>query len=144
MTQQTLNGTEIFKQELISDNQQIFERILQSINNARQEILVATSWFTDDLLFNALLRKCDEGVKVDLILGDSQEDDKLNFQELINKGATVLKIKNVGYGMMHLKFCVVDRHLALHGSYNWSVNARKNNHESIIVTTHNSTVGVPG
>ncbi|MBT1696181.1 DUF1669 domain-containing protein [Fulvivirgaceae bacterium PWU4] len=140
MNQSAVNGTEVFHQELISDNQQIFERILQSINNAQQEILVATSWFTDDLLFNALSRKCSDGVKVDLILGDNQENDKLFFQELTDKGADVLKIRNVGYGIMHQKFCIIDRHLALHGSYNWSVNARKNNHESIIATTHKATV----
>src|SRR5690606_26276912 len=48
----------------------------------------------------------------------------------------VIKVRSVGYGIMHQKLCVIDRNVALHGSYNWSINARKNNHESIIVTTH--------
>ena len=42
--------------------------------------------------------------------------------------------------MMRQKFCVIDKRIALHGSYSWSLNARKNNQESIIVTNHLETV----
>lgn len=41
---------------------------------------------------------------------------------------------------MNQKFCVIDKRIALHGSYNWTMNARKNNHESIIRTNHQGTI----
>jgi hypothetical protein len=127
-------------QQVLHDNKEIYARIESELRNARSQILVAASWFTDDDLFDILLSKLEEGIKIELIIADNQENEKLNFSLLSAKGAEVLKIKNVGYGMMHQKFCVIDRRIALHGSYNWSINAKKNNHESIIATDHRETV----
>lgn len=127
-------------QQVLHDNKEIYARIESELKNATSEILVAASWFTDDELFDILLEKLSEGVKVELIIADNQENERLDFALLSARGAIVLKIKNVGYGMMHQKFCIVDQKVALHGSYNWSINAKKNNHESIIATDHKETV----
>ncbi|SDK40253.1 PLD-like domain-containing protein [Pedobacter sp. ok626] len=128
------------EQEVLHNNRDIFARIVKEIEGAEFEILVASSWFTDDELFEIIERKLSAGVIVQLIIGDNQENKKLNFEDLVTKGAVVTKVKNIGYGMMHQKFCIIDKKTALHGSYNWSLNARKNNHESIIVTNHPGTV----
>jgi phosphatidylserine/phosphatidylglycerophosphate/cardiolipin synthase-like enzyme len=127
-------------QEVLHDNKEIFNRIEAELKKAEFEIQVASAWFTDDVLFDILLDQLAKGVKIEVIIADNSENEKLDFPFLINKGATVLKIKNVGYGMMHQKFCIIDRKKALHGSYNWSNNAKNNNHESIIVTDHKETV----
>ncbi|RZL34404.1 MAG: hypothetical protein EOO96_09885, partial [Pedobacter sp.] len=127
-------------QQVLHDNKEIYARIESELKNAQTEILVAASWFTDNELFEILLEKISQGLKVELIIADNQENEKLDFNLLATKGATVIKIKNVGFGMMHQKFCVVDKRIALHGSYNWSINAKKNNHESIIATDHKETV----
>jgi hypothetical protein len=127
-------------QEVLHDNKEIFNRIEAELKKAEFEIQVASAWFTDDVLFDILLDQLAKGVKVEVIIADNSENEKLDFPILISKGATVLKIKNVGYGMMHQKFCIIDRKKALHGSYNWSNNAKNNNHESIIVTDHKETV----
>lgn len=79
-------------------------------------------------------------MKVDLIIADNAENQKLDFEALANTGASVLRIKNVGYGIMHQKFCVIDRKIAMHGTYNWTNNAKNNNHESIIITDHQGTI----
>ena len=127
-------------QQVIDNNKEIFARIEKELQEAEFEILIASAWFTDNELFAVLLQKLAEGVKVELIIADNQENEKLDFSLLKSKGALVFKIKNVGYGMMHQKFSVIDKRLALHGSYNWSNNAKKNNHESIIATNHKETV----
>lgn len=127
-------------QEVLHDNKEIFNRIESELKKAEFEIQVASAWFTDDVLFGVLLDQLTKGVKVEVIIADNAENEKLDFPLLINKGAMVLKIKNVGYGMMHQKFCIIDRKKALHGSYNWSNNAKNNNHESIIITVHKETV----
>jgi hypothetical protein len=128
------------EQKVISDNDAIFQAITAELESAQTEILVATSWFTDYELFQRLLAKRKDGVKVEVIIGDNQENSKLDFTLLSELGGSVVRIKNVGYGIMHQKFCVVDRKIAIHGSYNWSVNARTNNHESVILTDHADTV----
>lgn len=127
-------------QQVLHNNKEIYARIESELKEAQTEILVAAAWFTDDELFDILLEKATIGLNVEVIIADNQENEKLDFSLLTSRGAEVIKIKNVGYGMMHQKFCIIDRKTALHGSYNWSINAKKNNHESIIATDHKETV----
>lgn len=131
---------EAIDQQVINDNKEIYARIQTELLSAEFEILIATAWFTDDELFNILLKKLGEGVHIEVIIADNQENEKLDFALLSSKGAVVEKVKNSGYGIMNQKFCVIDRRVALHGSYNWTVNAKKNNQESIISTNHQETI----
>lgn len=135
-----MTNTNNIEQDVILDNKEIYMKLSESLASARSEIIVAVSWFTDPELLKILLDKASEGIKIDLIISDNGDNEKLDFSELINRGAEVIKIKSVGYGIMHHKFCVIDNRIALHGSYNWSKNARNNNQESIIVTDHQGTV----
>lgn len=128
------------EQEVLQDNKEIFARIVKELQGADFEVLIATAWFTDEELFDIVKSKAAQRVSVKLIIADNQENQKLPFDELVALGASVIRIKSAGYGNMNQKFCVVDKRIALHGSYNWSVNARKNNHESIIVTNHSESV----
>lgn len=135
-----ITSQQFLEQEVLQNNKEIFARIVKELEGADFEILIASAWFTDDELFDIVKRKASQHVNIQLIIADNQENQKLNFEELVELGASVTKIKSVGYGNMNQKFCVIDKRIALHGSYNWSVNARKNNHESIIVTNHTETV----
>jgi hypothetical protein len=135
-----LNSNGSISQTVLYNNKEIYWRIEKELLQAQHEILVATAWFTDSDLFEILRRKLTEKVKVEIILTDNAENNKLHFDELALAGASVIRIKNAGQGIMHQKFCLIDGKLALHGSYNWTVNARKNNQESIIVTDHPETV----
>ncbi|MGJ1266692.1 phospholipase D-like domain-containing protein [Sphingobacterium spiritivorum] len=135
-----ISQTTPLDQQVLNNNKEIFVRIVSELTRAKSEILIAAAWFTDDELFDILLSRVSDGVHVELIIADNQENEKLDFSLLTAKGAIVTKIKNSGYGTMNQKYCIIDRRVVLHGSYNWSVNARKNNHESIIATDHNETV----
>lgn len=132
--------TGLIEQEVIHNNKEIYAKLSAALSNAKREILVAVSWFTDPELLGLLSRKCEEGLKIELIIADNTDNGKLDFDALSRQGAEVIRIKNVGYGIMHQKFCVIDKTIALHGSYNWTVNARNNNHESVIITNHSATV----
>jgi hypothetical protein len=136
----TSDSIKTLEQEVLHNNKEIFARIVKELEEAEAEILIASAWFTDNELFDILITRLKDGLKIELIIADNQENEKLDFPSLTAMGASVTKIKNVGYGIMHQKFCVIDKRLALHGSYNWSNNAKKNNHESIIVTNHQGTV----
>lgn len=131
---------ELIDQQVINDNKEIYARIRSELLKAEFEILIATAWFTDDELFDVLLSKLGEGIHIEVIVADNQENERLDFDRLIAKGASVYKIKNSGYGGMNQKFCVIDKRIALHGSYNWTHNAKKNNQESIISTNHQETI----
>jgi hypothetical protein len=131
---------ELIDQQVINDNKEIYAKIRQELLAAEYEILIATAWFTDEELYQIVADKLAEGVHVEIIIADNQENEKLDFDALADKGAAVFKIRNSGYGIMNQKFCVIDKRIALHGSYNWSVNAKKNNQESIISTNHEETI----
>lgn len=131
---------EVIDQQVINDNKEIYAKIQSELRSAENEILIATAWFTDEDLYNILVEKLSEGVHIEVIIADNQENERLDFDLLSAKGAAIWKIKNSGYGIMNQKFCVIDKRIALHGSYNWSVNAKKNNHESIISTDHRETI----
>ncbi|WP_345953023.1 phospholipase D-like domain-containing protein [Mucilaginibacter sp. PAMB04168] len=131
---------ELINQQVINDNKDIYAKIQKELLSAGTEILIATAWFTDDELYQIVAAKVKEGVRVEVIIADNQENERLDFDSLVAAGAAVFKIRNSGYGIMNQKFCVIDRRIALHGSYNWSVNAKKNNQESIISTNHQETI----
>lgn len=133
-------GNNYLIQDTLSDTNAILQRIKHELSQSKQEILVAMAWFTDDELFDILIDKANQGVVVSVIVADHSDNEKLNF-DLLNHIPTgeVIKIKNVGYGMMHQKFCIIDRKIVINGSYNWSKNA-KNNHENVIVTNLSKTV----
>ncbi|MEQ9306002.1 MAG: phospholipase D-like domain-containing protein, partial [Marinoscillum sp.] len=133
-------STDQIKQRTISNNQEIFETITSQLEKATSEILVVAAWFTDDTLLHILKTKAEEGLTVQIIVSDNEDNRKLDFDSFPDATANVLKVKNVGYGMMHQKYCVIDRITAIHGSYNWTVNAKKNNQESVIITNHKQTV----
>ncbi|MDQ8140526.1 phospholipase D-like domain-containing protein [Chryseobacterium sp. CFS15] len=126
-------------QDSLSDADEILSRIKTELLNAQSEILVAMAWFTNPELFDILEKKAAEQVNISLIISDQPDNEKLNFESLRKMGVKFNRIKNIGYGMMHLKFCIIDRQIAISGSYNWSNNA-KNNHEQVLVTTFPKTV----
>ena len=134
------NQSEPFEQLVINNNDEIFNKIKATLNEAREEILIASAWFTDDVLFEILLKKLQDGIKLSLVIGENQENLKLPFEQILKHGGQFIRIKSVGYGIMHQKYCIVDRAYAIHGSYNFTINARNNNHESVIYTTHKPTV----
>ena len=117
----------------------IFEILKQVLSTAKFEILIASSWFTDPVLFDIILERLRANVKVNIIIAENIDNEKLPFDKINDLGGFCIKIKNVGYGMMHQKFCVVDQKIAVHGSYNYTLNARNNNHESVIYTTYKKT-----
>ena len=129
-----------FKQEVINENDKIFEIIKDTLANAKSEILIAAAWFTDPVLFDIVLDQLRKNIKVSIIIADNSDNEKLAFDEITKLGGFCIKIKSVGFGMMHQKFCVIDQLIAIHGSYNFTLNARNNNHESVIYTTHKETV----
>lgn len=126
-------------QDTIDDSEKILQRIKYELGEAEQEILVAMAWFTNAELFSIIAAKLDDNVKISIILSEHADNEKLDFDHLIAKGAQLERIKNIGWGMMHQKFCIIDRKIAITGSYNWSNNA-KNNHEHVIVTDFPKTV----
>ena len=133
-------NTDQLIQDTLSDSRVIYERVRHELSKARSEVLIAMAWFTDGELFATVQGCLDRHVKVSIIISDQPDNEKLDFALLESLGAEVTKVKNVGWGMMNQKFCVIDRAVAITGSYNWSNNSKSNNHVSVIVTNYPKTI----
>ena len=119
---------------------EIFTEINSNLLNSEKEILVVSAWFTDQQLLDTLIKKAKEGVSVKVIVANTKDNEKLDFGKLTSVGGAVTWVKKKGYGMLHEKYCVIDKKIAFHGSYNWTNNAKRNNSESVIFTDHSDTV----
>ena len=127
------------KQKVIG-NDQIFYTIREELLKAKNEIVVVSSWFTDKELIEILGKKQKEGISVKVAISDNTENSEIDYAPFVNEGGELYKIKINKGGMMHQKFCIIDSKTAIHGSYNWTNNARKRNNESVILTTHTETI----
>ncbi len=112
----------------------IAKRLSHELNQAKLSIYVAVAWFTRHDLFDILLEKAEQGVKVQLLISN----DMINLNSGIdyaslNIGSSAMHF--IGDGkkdLMHNKFCIIDENVIINGSYNWSYKAEKN-HENITI-----------
>jgi hypothetical protein len=120
----------------ISDN---FEtRIINELMIAQQSIKIAVAWFNSKSILNILYWKLKEGVHVELILHydeiNSGSESSLDFSEFKQLEGILIWAKGEK-STMHVKFCIIDDKVLLHGSCNWTYRAFKKNDEVLNVTT---------
>lgn len=116
----------------------IHKVIIQHIEEAQEEILIAVAWFTDKDIFQSLRKALIREVAVSIVLMEDSINLRttgLNFKQLEALGATIKFIPPQGKQgtLMHHKFCIIDNSLVLTGSYNWSKRARSNNENITLI-----------
>ncbi|MCM1141012.1 MAG: phospholipase D-like domain-containing protein [Muribaculum sp.] len=105
-------------------------RIIEEIGKASTSIKVCMAWFTNERIKNALLERKDNGVEVRILVFD----DGVNRKKGVDLGNIEHKmIKAERGGIMHRKYCVIDNHVVITGSYNWSDNAEFRNDENVLI-----------
>ena len=116
--------------------------IIDYISHATYSLKIAMAWFTNPLIFNALLRACKRGVKVQLLINNDSINNRPNglpFNKLLEEEKTNLYIAETPY-LIHNKFCIVDNKIVIDGSYNWTVLAETNNDENIVVIENGKVI----
>lgn len=115
--------------------------ILDQLNAANTEILIAVSWLTDKEIYQLLLAKLKLGIKVSIITRNdylNNHPKALDWNNFIEQGGE-LRFCEAGK-MLHYKFAVIDQKAAIATSYNWTCFAGTNNRENILVITGNKEV----
>lgn len=108
--------------------------ILEQLNAAESEILIAVSWLTDREIYQLLISKLNAGIRVSIITRNdflNNHDKALNWNKFIEQGGE-LRFCEPGK-MLHYKFAVIDHKTAISTSYNWTCFAGRNNRENILV-----------
>ncbi|NMI05047.1 DUF1669 domain-containing protein [Paenibacillus sp. SZ31] len=106
---------------------EIKETIIQGIRNAKYSIWIAVAWFTDNEIFEELLLRKNAGVNIRIITSDEATNKHIMHE--LESNFEVKKIPLKGKYLsnrLHDKFCIIDFEFVMHGSYNWSKNAREN------------------
>ena len=112
----------------------IRQEIINELNTASESIIVAIYWFTNEDLFQKLISKIEQGVKVELIIHNdyiNNRDTGLDFQKFIDIGGHFYFSDT--RNPMHNKFCVIDNKVLINGSYNRTYYAEDRNRENILI-----------
>jgi|25_taG_2_1085351.scaffolds.fasta_scaffold00464_17 hypothetical protein len=110
----------------------IREKIIENLQESNKNVKIAVAWFTDRKLLKAIENLLDNDIQVDLIIFNDHINKKDLYENIYYKGAKIFLSRS----LMHNKFCIIDNHTILNGSYNWTSNASTNK-ENIQITREN-------
>lgn len=109
--------------------------IIQQIRKADNAINICVPWLTDDDILKELVNKSKQKIYIQLLILNDEYNNtkKYFFNQLISNNSRVYMVdKTNDGGMLHHKFCTIDRNILIIGSYNWSNNAKRND-ENILI-----------
>jgi phosphatidylserine/phosphatidylglycerophosphate/cardiolipin synthase-like enzyme len=109
--------------------------LIEDIEEARQRIVLASAWFTDTAIAQAIIDSsapCKLAFlnKTDLNRGETRAVKRL-YEGLRAHQIFVLGGDSFEQGIMHHKWCLIDADLIWLGSYNFTMQARRN-YETLI------------
>lgn len=114
----------------------IRDRIVEHLAKATDSVLVAVAWLSNQELFEALVAYQRRGAAVSVALLDDRINRKtmLAWERLTALGGQVYWIPERGRraGSLHHKFCLIDNHTVINGSFNWT-NRASTADENIVV-----------
>jgi hypothetical protein len=119
---------------IVSHFQNIRSSIKNEIEKSQKSLSIAVYWFTNQELFDLLLKKLSDGVKIELIIHNDYINNReagLAFQKFIDQGGKFYFSDEEN--PMHNKFCIVDNKVLINGSYNWTYYAENKNRENILL-----------
>lgn len=131
----TLTDYEEVSQEVVFEN--IRKQIIEEIRNAKYMIWIAMAWFTDPILYQELLKKKKEGLLIEIVLDDNEKNRNAEFDLSVNFSTYWVSIESLYKNIMHDKFCIIDLHTVVHGTFNWTKAANYN--KETISVDHNRT-----
>lgn len=108
--------------------------IIKEIEKANKSLKIAVYWFTNHEIFDLVYQKQLAGIQCDLIIHNDYINNRhtgLPFQEFINAGGKFYFSDEEN--PMHNKFCIIDNHVLINGSYNWTYYAESKNRENILI-----------
>jgi phosphatidylserine/phosphatidylglycerophosphate/cardiolipin synthase-like enzyme len=106
--------------------------VVQEIKNARHEILVLAYSFTSKAVSEALVNAKMRGLNVEVILDHSNEkEDHTDLYFLVEQGLAPLV--DPVHAIAHNKVMIIDGHVILTGSFNFTRQAEIENAENLLV-----------
>mgnify|MGYP001102381166 CR=1 FL=1 len=99
--------------------QTIEQRLIDEIDAAEEQILIAMYSFTSDDLGAAVIRAYQRGVNVYVLLDEGQETDEDRVSPSLAAAGVPTAVEHQA-GVLHHRFAVIDRRIVITGSYDWA------------------------
>lgn len=106
--------------------------IVEEVNNAKFEILIAMYYFTDKKIADAVCTAKKRGVAVEVVLDKSQKKGRGSKVSMLRENNIPARY-DTRNGLMHNKFAVIDDRTVITGSFNWTKSAEQRNRENLII-----------
>lgn len=111
--------------------------IARELSAAQSEVVAAVAWLTNSALFEPLVLQARRGCRVRLALLDDNinRSSGIAFARLQAAGGEINWIPEAGRGggSLHHKFCAIDGHTLITGSYNWTRRAARADENILLV-----------
>jgi mitochondrial cardiolipin hydrolase len=108
-------------------------RIINLFAESRSHADVCVFTITDDRISDALLAAHARGVRIRIISDNDKAHDCGSDIERFAAAGVAVRVDLTPFHMHH-KFAIFDGQLLLHGSFNWTRGAARDNQENIVVT----------
>jgi phosphatidylserine/phosphatidylglycerophosphate/cardiolipin synthase-like enzyme len=108
------------------------KELVQWIDQARQEVVVQAYGFTHNAIAQALLRAHARGVRVMVLLDQKSQSTNQYVIELLQGDRVPLKYDG-RHAIAHNKVMVIDHHVVVTGSFNFTNSADSRNAENLLV-----------
>lgn len=123
-----------FNQVFFSPGNEIKNEISKLLYDARLTVDLCIFTITDDELARQIIACHKRGVKVRIITDDEKTTAKGSEIFRFEKAGIPIKTDHSHYHM-HNKFGIIDKRIAITGSFNWTYTATKHNQENLMATS---------
>jgi phosphatidylserine/phosphatidylglycerophosphate/cardiolipin synthase-like enzyme len=108
------------------------EAVVQALDHATNSVLVQAYSFTSAPIAKALVDAHRRGVKVQVILDDSQRTEKYSEADFLRNNGIATLI-DAQHAIAHNKIMIIDDYLVITGSFNFTKAAEEHNAENLLV-----------
>jgi phosphatidylserine/phosphatidylglycerophosphate/cardiolipin synthase-like enzyme len=108
------------------------EAVVDALNHSKSNVLMQAYSFTSKPIAEALVKAKKRGVKVEAILDKSQLTEKYTAATFLLH-ADIPTYIDAQHAIAHSKVMVIDSHVVITGSFNFTKAAEENNAENLLV-----------
>ena len=112
--------------------QNIVRRLIDEIDAAEEQILIAMYSFSDDDLGAAVIRAYQRGAAVYVLLDEGHETQMGRESPNLAAAGVPTAVEHQA-GLLHHRFVVIDRQIVITGSYDWSDAASADDFENVVI-----------
>lgn len=108
------------------------QAIVKAIDDSSSEVLVQAYGFTHNAIAQAIIRAHQRGVKVSVLLDQKSDHTNRYVVDLFNNAQVSMR-QDGKHAIAHNKVMVIDEHIVITGSFNFTNSAETRNAENFLI-----------